>query len=438
MKALDLRELAREDLGKAVAESPVGGVLTFVGERKHGQMLLARNRRDVQRVPDHFPSQGRDRQQGGNDHGHGRRQHDRGPKRAAQPRRKTAPTPARLVGRQIPEGSCGCEAQRPWDILQVGDELRSGLIARRGVLREAARDRCEELRREVRPQLGERAKFVVDDGVEGRSVGAPAERQPAGDHLVDHNAERPEVGAAVGHEAAGLLRRHVGCGTAALPAQGQARVPGERGEPEVHDLDQAVTGQHQVARLDVAVDDAVAVGLTEPDGNLDGDGEGLLNGQRSACEPRPQRLAVHVGHADEDLATGGLVDLVDCAYVGVVDRARGLRLVREALARGRVAGELRRQELEGDEALEARVFGLVDDSHPAATEPLEHPVVRDCHADHASRPPSSRGPWTIVIRAWFVELVLCLHIAQLERFVKFGQILAGVRPFLAGTRLCAR
>ena len=186
-----------EDLGKAVAESPVGGVLTYVGERKHGQMLLARNRRDVQRVPDHFPSQGRDRQQGGNDHGHGRRQHDRGPKRAAQPRRKTAPTPARLVGRQIPEGSCGCEAQRPWDILQVGDELRSGLIARRGVLREAARDRCEELRREVRPQLGERAKFVVDDGVEGRSVGAPAERQPAGDHLVDHNAERPEVGAVV-------------------------------------------------------------------------------------------------------------------------------------------------------------------------------------------------------------------------------------------------
>jgi hypothetical protein len=40
------------------------------------------------------------------------------------------------------------------------------------------------------------------------------------------------------------------------------------------------------------------------------------------------------------------------------------------------------QELQGDEALKLGILGLVDHSHPAATEFLDDAVVRDGLADH--------------------------------------------------------
>ena len=42
------------------------------------------------------------------------------------------------------------------------------------------------------------------------------------------------------------------------------------------------------------------------------------------------------------------------------------------------------QELESDEAVQARVFGLVYDTHPAATELLDDAVVRDGLAEHTA------------------------------------------------------
>src|SRR5215472_13933878 len=50
-----------------------------------------------------------------------------------------------------------------------------------------------------------------------------------------------------------------------------------------------------------------------------------------------------------------------------------------------MAGNILRQELEGDETMQARVFGLVDHSHPAAAESLDDSVMRDHLADHLAR-----------------------------------------------------
>src|SRR5437667_345235 len=47
-----------------------------------------------------------------------------------------------------------------------------------------------------------------------------------------------------------------------------------------------------------------------------------------------------------------------------------------------ILGHAFRQELKGDKAVQPRVFGLVDNTHAAATELLDDAVVRDGLANH--------------------------------------------------------
>ena len=90
------------------------------------------------------------------------------------------------------------------------------------------------------------------------------ERRPAGDQLVEHAAERVEVGARRRLAAERLLRRHVGDGADEHAVHRQARLLEGDGEAEVADLRRAVGGEPDVAGLEVAVDDAVLVGVREP------------------------------------------------------------------------------------------------------------------------------------------------------------------------------
>ena len=77
-----------------------------------------------------------------------------------------------------------------------------------------------------------------------------------------------------------------------------------------------------------------------------------------------------------------LADVVNSADVGMIQSGRGLRFALEAAKRLRVAGHFVGQELQGDEAMEASVFGLVDDAHPAAAELFDDAVMRNGLADH--------------------------------------------------------
>ncbi len=86
-------------------------------------------------------------------------------------------------------------------------------------------------------------------------------------------------------------------------------------------------------------------------------------------------------HGDEGLAVL-LADFVDGADVGMVQSGGGLRFALEARQRLRILGNIVGQELEGDKAMQPCVFGLVDNTHPAAAELLDDAVVRDGLADH--------------------------------------------------------
>ena len=60
--------------------------------------------------------------------------------------------------------------------------------------------------------------------------------------------------------AGGLFRGQVLGGAHHLAGLGQRHLVGQAGDAEVGDLDAAVRGDQQVARLDVAVDQALRVG----------------------------------------------------------------------------------------------------------------------------------------------------------------------------------
>ena len=103
----------------------------------------------------------------------------------------------------------------------------------------------------------------------------------------------------------------------------------------------------------------------------------LFHRQRSLFDLLLECLAVVAGHGDEELPCLGLADFVDGADVGMVERAGCLCLGNEALFGNGVGEEVRREEFERDDAFELGVVGFVDDTHAAATELFEHPVMRD-------------------------------------------------------------
>ena len=91
---------------------------------------------------------------------------------------------------------------------------------------------------------------------------AAREGGPAGEHLIQHDSGRVQVGRLAGAFAFGKLRCHVLGGADQAAELGQRRTVGQPGYAEVGQLEHGPTGggvQQQVLRLDVAVDDSSGV-----------------------------------------------------------------------------------------------------------------------------------------------------------------------------------
>ena len=86
-----------------------------------------------------------------------------------------------------------------------------------------------------------------------------------------------------------------------------------------------------------------------------------------------ERLAVDALH--HEIRQAVLIDGVDRDDVLVDDGCRGLGLAHEPLAGGWIGGQLGRQHLDGDDAVELRVVGLENHAHAAAAEYFQNLVV---------------------------------------------------------------
>ena len=138
----------------------------------------------------------------------------------------------------------------------------------RPVLLEHRHHERAERGRQLGLQTPERNRMLVHDRVQHRQRRIAGERQSARQHLVEHDAERKDVGRRADGLAADLFRRHVRRRADDGALRGDARRGLHLGrgllrqrdvrKPEVEHLDVPVGPDHHVLGFDVAVHDAGA------------------------------------------------------------------------------------------------------------------------------------------------------------------------------------
>src|SRR5882672_7437266 len=129
------------------------------------------------------------------------------------------------------------------------------------------------------------------------------------------------------------------------------------------------------------MNDALGMSGVERIGNLNANFQDVVQFYGSISDHVLQGCAVEKLHHDEGLAVL-LVNLVNGADVGMVQRGGSLGFALEAAECLRIFGNVVGQELEGNEAAELQVLSLVDHTHASAAELLNDAVVRDGLADH--------------------------------------------------------
>src|SRR6266542_2189476 len=93
------------------------------------------------------------------------------------------------------------------------------------------------------------------------------------------------------------------------------------------------------------------------------------------------RYPIQKFHGDECLAIL-LANVVDSAYVGVIQCRRGLGFALKTSKSLRIASNCLWQEFESNEAMQPRVLGLIHHSHAATAEFFDDLVVRDGLSNH--------------------------------------------------------
>ena len=211
-------------------------------------------------------------------------------------------------------------------------------------------------------------------------------RATAGEDLVEHQPERVDVALGRDLSAFELLGRHVG-----RRADADVADVANRRETEVHDADLARRVQHDVRRLEIAVDDAALVGGGETRGKLPRQLERpVFRKAADAFERRCEIFAVDVLHREVQIAFD-LADVVDATDVGVRDVPRRSDFVVELREPARVGREVLGQKLQRHGLAQTQIVGAVDLAHPAAAEQAGHAVPAVEHGPRRESPVIDRA-----------------------------------------------
>ncbi len=242
-------------------------------------------------------------------------------------------------------------------------------------------DEVDEAAGECGAEPAEVGGVTLQPGEGGVGIGLAEERHPAGQALVEHQPERVQVGTAVELAAAHLLGREVLRRAHHHVVAGQVLAGGVEslGDPEVGEHHTPVGGDEDVARLDVAVDEAGTVGGIECGGDARADVDRQLRAQpRLDVEELAQALAVDELH-DDGLAPAVLEHVVHGDDVRVGEAGDGDRLAAEALGDDRVGGQARLEPLQRHLAVEGEVRRQPHLGHPALRQPPLEPVTLGEH-----------------------------------------------------------
>ena len=198
----------------------------------------------------------------------------------------------------------------------------------------------------------------------------------AGEHLVEHAAQRIDVapagqllvgGGLLGAHVVRRAEAHAGLGH---PAAGRG-TQGQR-DPEVRHHGAAVV-QEDVLGLDVAMDHSLPVGVIERVGHGHGDPHRVVDPELGfPVEPGAEGFALDVRH-DVIEEPAGLPAVEEREDMRVLQRGGGLDLHHKPLG-AEDRGELRLEDLEGDVAVVLEIAGQIDGGHAAPTELALDPI----------------------------------------------------------------
>ena len=160
------------------------------------------------------------------------------------------------------------------------------------------------------------------------------------------------------------------------------RLTDRAGNAEVHHLDQAGVGDHDVCRLYVAVNHSGLVRELKSREHSLGVSECLGNRQGTLMNQVTKQSAAHVFHDDVGRASFVAVGVGGDFFTGVINANDGwvrhssgcLRLLLEPSLKAWVVGEVRLEQLNGDLAAEPVVDSFVNIGHSAAADQAAHGI----------------------------------------------------------------
>ena len=188
-------------------------------------------------------------------------------------------------------------------------------------------------------------------------------RHLSGDHLIERNTERIDVGTGIRISATDLLRRTVMDRSHRIGTDG---VGGCRaGDPEVRHLHLAVCRDNDILRLHVAVYDPLRVCSRKAHTYLDRDACCLPNGKLSLF-----RNIILEGDSLDQLHYYIIIARIlphvkNIDDIGVCQTGRSLRLSPELGNERPILPELRLHDLDRDETIQLRIHRLIDIGHSA-------------------------------------------------------------------------
>ncbi len=303
----------------------------------------------------------------------------RGDEPAARQHRRTTRTARQRRPLTAGTGASHGRAHREADLRTAPGGTREqafrlvGVDAVRGVLpQQPVQHRLE------RPRVPRRRHVLRGERGERGDRGRPRERGLALDRGVERGAQRPQVGGRAGCPVPGALGSDVRRRAQDKPGARHVRVAGNGGETEIGQHHTAVAAHQHVARLDVAVHDAGAVGGLQRVQHAQADLGGADRVVRPVGGERVlQRAGRHILHDDPRVGIRPQ-HVEDTHHVDVVEAGDGPSLTQGTLAHllplgGRQSGR-GHQFLDGDLTVQDDIGRPPDATHPALTERRDEPV----------------------------------------------------------------
>ncbi len=186
--------------------------------------------------------------------------------------------------------------------------------------------------------------------------------QLAGEEFVEQDADRENVGAVVNRF---RIVDHFGRGVAGGAVNFRAFLMAgadRMGQAEIANFRLILQIEQDVRRFDVAVDDAVFMGMRQTAANGRNEAYHLLGIDCTSVRAVEKRLARHELHDDEEHAIH-FAEVIDADEVRVVEPCHAFGFGFEDRAEARILAEFLGQDFDGDRSVERFLHGAIDRAH---------------------------------------------------------------------------